>query len=107
MKTAALLLLLQLQPLLGTAACLSFSDKAAQSECEMPDHAAVPNTVAPSEEPARDCALVSVCAPAPLAILSLADVPESIVAPYTESPSTAAPMLLGISTAPPFDPPRA
>lgn len=105
---AALVLLLQLQPLLGTAVCLSFSDGAAQSECEMPDNVAVPHSaVAHTESPAPNCALASVCVTSPLTIVSLPESFESVVAFYSQSPITAAPTLFGISSAPPFHPPRA
>ena len=105
---AALLLLLQLQPLLGTAVCLSVSDRAAQSECEMPDSVAVPHSaIAHTESSAPNCALVSVCAPSILAILGLAQRLQSGVAFYSQSPIMATPALVGISFAPPFHPPRA
>jgi hypothetical protein len=104
---AALVLLLQLQPLLGTAVCLS-SERAARPECEMPDHVAVPHrTVTPSEPPAPNCALASICAPSPLAIVSLPERVESLIAVQSEPPITAAHNLFGISSAPPFHPPRA
>ena len=110
MKTplVALLLLLQLQPLLGTVVCLSFSDVAARSECEMPDNVAVPYSgVAHTQSPALNCALASVCAPSPLAVVGLAESIESVVAFCSPSPIMAAPALFGISSAPPFHPPRA
>ena len=105
---AALLLVLQLRPLLGTAVCLSFSDGAAGAECEMPDSVAVPHSaVAHTESPAPNCALASVCAPSPLAILGPVESLQTVVAFYSPSPVMAAPALFGISSAPPFHPPRA
>jgi hypothetical protein len=105
---AALALLLQLQPLLGTAACLGLSRQGPQQECQMPEHGAVPHsTVAQPDSSTPNCALASVCAPTPLAIASLADRLESIITLYTESGNLSAPTLFGISSAPPFDPPRA
>ena len=105
---AALLLLLQLQPLLGTAACLGLSDRASKAECEMSEHGAMPDSsVAQTESPAPNCALASVCAPSPLTIVSLPESLESVVAFYSQSPIMAAPALFGISSAPPFHPPRA
>jgi hypothetical protein len=105
---AALLLLFQLQPVFGTAICLGFSQPASAPECEMPEHGAMPrSTVAQTESPAPNCALASVCAPSPLAIVGLPDNLESAVAFYSESPVMAAPALFGISSAPPFHPPRA
>jgi hypothetical protein len=74
----------------------------------MPEHGAMPrSTVAQTESPAPNCALASVCAPSPLAIVGLPDNLESAVAFYSESPVMAAPALFGISSAPPFHPPRA
>jgi hypothetical protein len=104
---AALVLLLQLQPVLGTVACLGLPKQGAQQECQMPEHGAVPHsTVAAPNSSAPNCALASVCAPTPLAIMSLADGPQSTIAGSTESRSMAAPALLGIFSAPPFHPPR-
>jgi len=105
---AALLLLLQLQPLLGTAACLGLSDRAREAECQMPEHGAMPqSTLAQTESPAPNCALASVCAPSPLAIVSLPENLESVIALHSESPIMPAATLFGISSAPPFHPPRA
>ncbi len=105
---AAALLLFQLQPLVGTVACLGLSDRAGQPECEMPDHGAMPHTtVAQTESPGPNCTLASVCAPSPLAIVSLPENLESVVALHSEPPRMAATTLLGISSAPPFHPPRA
>ena len=105
---AALVLLLQLQPLLGTAACLRLSDQAGKPECQMPDHSAMPySSVAQTQSPAPNCALASVCAPSPLAILSLPENLESVIALHSESPIVATAALFGISSAPPFHPPRA
>ena len=105
---AALLLLLQLQPLFGTLACMGLSDRARQAECQMPEHGPMPaSTLAQTESPAPNCALASVCAPSPLTIVSLPENFESTVALYSEPPVMAATALFGISSAPPFHPPRA
>lgn len=105
---AALLLLFQLQPVLGTVACLGLPRPGPQQECQMPEHGAVPHsTLAQPNSSTPNCALASVCAPTPLAIASLADRLESTLELYTESGSLSAPTLFGISSAPPFDPPRA
>jgi hypothetical protein len=102
---AAFVLLLQLYPLLGTAACLG---RASQRECPMPEHGAVPHgTVAQTEPATPNCALAFVCAPSPLAIVSLPENLESIIALHSESPIMATAALFGISSAPPFHPPRA
>ena len=105
---AALVLLLQLQPLFGTVACLGFSKPGPQQECQMPEHGAVPHsTVAQPNSSTPNCALASVCAPTPLAIISLADGLQSVIALSADSRGMAAPTLFGVSSAPPFDPPRA
>jgi hypothetical protein len=105
---AAVLLLFQLQPVAGTVACLGLSDRVSQPECEMPEHGAVPqSTVAQTEYPAPNCALATVCAPSPLTIVSLPENLESLVALHSEPPRMAAATLLGITSAPPFHPPRA
>lgn len=105
---AALVLVLQLQPLFGTAACLGLSDRARQAECQMPEHGAMPySTVAQTEAPAPNCALASVCAPSPLAIVSLPENLESVVALHSALPLMMATTLFGVSSGPPFHPPRA
>jgi hypothetical protein len=111
---AALVLLLQLQPILGTAVCLGLSDRA-EAECQIPEHGAMPehgaampqSTVAQPELPAPNCALASACAPSPLTIVSLPENLESIVALYSKPLVMAATTLFGVSSAPPFHPPRA
>ena len=105
---AALLLLLQLQPLFGTVACLGLSDRTSQPGCEMPERGPQPHsTVAQADSPTTNCALAGVCAPSPLAIVGLAESLESVVAFYSRSSVMLAPALFGISSAPPFHPPRA
>jgi len=105
---AALLLMFQLQPLLGTAVCLGFSDRDAKPECEMPDHVAVAHsTLAQTESPAPNCALASACAPSPLTLVSLPGNLESAIAFHSDPPILAAATLSGISSALPFHPPRA
>jgi hypothetical protein len=105
---AALLLMVQLQPLFGSAACLGLTGRASQSECPMPEHGAMPlSTVGQTEAPAPTCELASVCAPSSLAILSLPGSLESLVAVQSAQPTTASPSFFGVSSAPPFHPPRA
>lgn len=104
---AGLVLLLQLQPALGAAACLGFSERAAQ-ECEMPEHGAVPHSsLMQPGSPVPSCALAAICTPSPLAIPTAADGPESVVALPAEAVITPPIALLGIFSAPPFHPPRA
>ena len=106
---AALLLFFQLQPVLGTVACLGFSKQGGQQECQMPEHGAVPHsTVAQTgSSTAPNCALASVCAPTPLAIASLPDSLESVTALHSEAPRISAATLASIFSAPPFHPPKA
>jgi hypothetical protein len=105
---ATLLLVFQLQPVLGTAVCMGFSTPATPRECEMPEHGAMPHsTVGQAESPAPNCALASVCAPSPLAVVSLPENLQSVVALHSDPPILAAATLFGISSAPPFHPPRA
>jgi hypothetical protein len=74
----------------------------------MPEHGALPyGTVNQSGSPAPSCALASVCAPTPLAIVSLAENLESIIPLHAAATIMAAATLSGISSAPPFHPPRA
>jgi hypothetical protein len=102
---AAIVLLLQLHPVVGTVACLG---RATQPDCEMPGHAAVPHsTVGQTESGTPACALASFCAPSPLAIVSPRENLESAVALHSESPIMATAALFGLSSAPPFHPPRA
>jgi len=106
---AVLLLLFQLQPLLGTVACLDLSNRAAQEECRMPDHGLVPErSVSASPGPlTQTCALQTVCAPSPLCIPTPASGLVTVIAPHDGAVLTAATPLLGIPPAPPFHPPRA
>jgi hypothetical protein len=105
---AAVILLFQFQPVLGTVACLGLSKQGPQQECQMPEHGALPHsTVAQPNSATPNCTLASVCAPTPLAIISLPDGLQSVIALSADSRGIAAPTLFGISSAPPFDPPRA
>jgi hypothetical protein len=105
---AAPLLLFQLQPLVGSAACALFSDRPAEQTCEMPEQRpATHASVLQGGSASQGCALASVCATSPLAIASLPESLESAVAFYSQSPLTTAPALFGIPSAPPFHPPRA
>jgi hypothetical protein len=104
---AALLLLSQLQPLLGTAICMGFSS-AAQHECQMPEHGAVPyGTVSEPGSPPQSCEQASVCAPSPLAVPSLGTSLESVVPVRIGAVIIALAILFGTSSTPPFHPPRA
>jgi hypothetical protein len=105
---AALLLLFQLQPVLGTAACLGLSDRPAKEECKMPEHGQPQSaSVAVSGASAQSCQLATICTPAPLAIPGLSNELETAVPLYGGAATLAATLPLGISPAPPFHPPRA
>ena len=104
---AALLLLVQLQPLTGIALCLGFSDRASQKECEMPDHGAVPHsTLAQTESSSPGCALASVCSPSPTAVPSLTEHVVTTTALPPEVPITGTATLASTFSAPPFHPPK-
>lgn len=105
---AALLLFLQLQPVIGTAACLGLSNRTSQQDCEMPEHGAVPySTLGQTDSPAQSCELAMLCAPSPLAVPSLGGGLESVVPLPAEAGITTSIIPLGTSSTPPFHPPRA
>lgn len=104
---AALLLLVQLQPLVGTAACLGLSAQATQQDCPMPEHGVTPHsTVAQTGSPAQSCELASICASSPLAIPSLTGTLESLVPLQTGAAIPRALTPFGIFSALPFHPPK-
>ena len=104
---ATLLLLFQLQPVLGTVACLGLPDRAAQRECEMPDQGQMPTArIAVFEGQAPTCQLAVLCTPSPLSIPGSSASLETAV-PLLEAVGVLAAILpLGISPVPPFHPPR-
>jgi hypothetical protein len=105
---AALLLLFQLQPVLGTVACLGLSERVAQEECRMPEHGQAPTTtLAASGAAAQSCEMATICTPAPLAIPGFSTRLETAVPLLGDAGLLAATLPLGISPAPPFHPPRA
>ena len=105
---AAVLLVFQLQPVLGAAACLGLLRQPAQQECTMPEHGRVPGhsvtqTVPSSSQP---CPMAAACAPASLAVPALAGqlvrVASLHPAPAIAGSNTPA----DIFSAPPFHPPK-
>lgn len=105
---AALLLLLQFQPVLGAATCLGLVQQSAQQECKMPEHGRVPThslsqTVPLSSQP---CPMAAACAPAPLAVPAFAGQLVRVVAqhPVPAIADTTSP--IAIFSALPFHPPR-
>jgi len=105
---AVLLLLVQLQPVLGTVACFGLSERAALQECRMPEHGQAPTShVAASGSAAGSCELATLCMPAPLAIPGFSNRLETAVPLSEAQASLAATSHRDISPAPPFHPPRA
>jgi hypothetical protein len=105
---AALLLLFQLQPVLGTVACLGLSDRPAKQECEMPEHSKAATThITISDVTHQTCQLAAICTLAPPAVPALSKRFDVAVPLYEGAPTLAATLPLGISPAPPFHPPRA
>jgi len=106
---ATLLLLFQLQPLVGSAACLLSSDRPSQSECEMPEQrTAAPASVLQSGFAGQGCALALACAPSTtLGVPSLSVRKISIVPLHSAAASSAAVTLTSVASLPPFHPPKA
>lgn len=110
MKTliATLLLLFQLQPLVGSAACLLSSDRPSKQECEMPEQGTDEHgSVLPSGTPNPGCAFAFACARTALAVPSLPDGQESTIPLHSLAAIPPAVALAGVVSAPPFHPPRA
>jgi hypothetical protein len=105
---ATLLLLLQLQPALGTLACMGLVRHPAQQECKMPEHGRVPTTNLSEQAPvsSQTCAAAAVCAPAPLAVPGIAGHLESAVLLQTTPRIAGSPTPVDVASAPPFHPPR-
>src|SRR5688572_29198345 len=106
---AALLLLFQLQPVLGAVACLGAVRTPAQQDCQMPEHGTVPSHSLSAGEPmpSPSCALATVCTPAPLSIPAFTGQLVRAV-PTQSAPLTAASTSpIDIGSAPPLPPPRA
>jgi hypothetical protein len=105
---AALLLLFQLQPVLGTVACLGLPARATQQECKMPEHGQPQTTnIAASGAAAQSCPLATICTPAPLAIPELSNQLETAVPAHDGATTLAATLPCCTSPALPFRPPRA
>lgn len=105
---ATLLLLFQLQPIVGTAACLTFSDRAAATECEMPDDEAMPyGSLVQAGSPTPMCALASICAASSLAIPSVPEGNETVVPHHSTALLAVALTFTDVASPPPFHPPKA
>jgi hypothetical protein len=106
---AAVLLLFQLQPVLGAAACMGLIEQPRQADCEMPEHGTTPAQHASESSPGspQNCAIASFCAPAPLAIPGVSGLLETRVDLLAFSSSFGATRPLDVYSAPPFHPPKA
>ena len=105
---AALLLLSQLQPVLGAVACLGLADRPTPQECPMAEHGAAPaSSIAGPDPAAHGCTFATICSPTPFAIPSLARGLASAVPPHPDARIVGAASLHGILLTPPFHPPRA
>lgn len=104
---AAVLLVFQLQPVLGAAACLGLVRQPAQ-ECKMPEHGRTPTHSLTQAVPlsSQPCPMASACAPASLAVPAFAGqlvrVASLHPAPTIRSDRSPA----DIFSARPFHPPR-
>jgi hypothetical protein len=105
---AALLLLVQLQPVLGTIACFGLSERAALQECRMAEHGQAPaSSFTAAGATTHSCELATLCMPAPLAIPGFSSRLEAAVPLHATAVSLAATSPRDISPTPPFHPPRA
>jgi hypothetical protein len=105
---AALLLLFQLQPMLGTAACLGLARKQGQEDCTMPERGRAPSHTISAAAPAssQSCAMATVCAPAPLAVPAMANQVVRAVPLRSTLPIAGNTFPADIALAPPLPPPR-
>jgi hypothetical protein len=105
---AALLLVFQLQPVLGAAACLGLVQQPAQQECKMPEHGSMPSNTVSGGEPMSpaSCALATACTPAPLAIPALTDQVVRAVPSQAMSLISASNAPTDFNSVPPLPPPR-
>lgn len=105
---AALLLLVQFQPVLGTVICVAGSERAPQQECGMSDaQQTTASQVAPAGAASHGCALAIICMPALLAIPGASDHLGAAVPVYSALVNLGATSPRDISPATPFRPPRA
>lgn len=105
---ATLLLLFQLQPVVGSVACLFSPGRTDKQECEMPEQrTATAGSVVQNGSTNQGCALALVCARSALAVPSFSEGQESIVPLHSAAAPPSAVALAGIASSPPFHPPRA
>jgi hypothetical protein len=105
---AALLLLTQLQPVLGAVACLGLSQPKA-AECEMTEDGKAPSQNGPESatHPLQACPFAAVCTPLSPAIPGLSNQVETSVQIHTGVASTGSNTPVEVFSSPPFHPPRA
>ena len=102
-----ILLVFQLQPVLGAAVCLGSSQPKA-AECEMPEDGKAPtqNLPEPGTQRPQACPLAAVCAPVSPAIPGLSNAVEASVQMHIEVASSGSSTPVDVFFAPPFHPPR-
>jgi len=105
---ATLLLVLQLQPVLGTLACMGLVRPPAQQECKLSEHGKAPTTNLSEQAPVspQNCATAAVCAPSPLAVPGFAGQLKSVVLLQTTPKIAGSATPVDVASAPPFHPPR-
>src|SRR6266536_5374432 len=100
---ATLLLVLQLQPVLGTLACMGLVRLPAQQECKMAEHGTAPTNLSEQAPVSpHNCATAAVCAPAPLAVPGFPGQLESAVLLQTTPRIAGAPVPVDLASVPPF-----
>ncbi|HEX7335866.1 MAG TPA: hypothetical protein VF252_01560 [Gemmatimonadales bacterium] len=105
---AVALLLFQLQPLVGSAACALFPDRPAERACEMPEQIpAAPASALQSATAGPGCALAFVCARSTIAAPSCPAGEQCTTSAAPAAATSPARTLSGVVSAPPFHPPRA
>jgi hypothetical protein len=105
---AGVLLVFQMQALVGAVACLLSFEQADKQECEMPEQRAAPAaSVLESASAGQGCALGFVCARSALAVPSFSEGQESVVPLHSAAAPLSAVILTGVASSPPFHPPRA
>jgi len=106
---AALLLSLQLQPLLGSAACLGLIRQPGQEHCSMPEHGPVPVQAVADGLPhsSQDCGTAALCTPAQLGVPAVADQLARVSVLSSSSAASVLDSLTDVTAPPPLPPPRA
>lgn len=104
---AFLLLLFQLQPVLGSVACLGLSEGGSGRECAMPEHGRSTTPAVSAAAPAtQSCQLAVICAPSPPAVPGASSRFDTSVPLHGNVATLGTSLPLGISPVPPFHPPR-